>query len=186
MSGEPVADWIGPVADACERAAATMNSGPNGRKFGGKTAYTLLSAIRAGNYASTAARLVGITDRTLRGWQERGREDLRAGRDTGYSVLTAAITRAEAEAEARLVARLDDAARADSKHWGAAAHILERRFRDRWARNEAPQVQLQVGVGLGIASGRDDRAGVLAAVRANLALPDPESPTNALQADDED
>lgn len=126
---------------------------------------------------TTAARLVGVSDRTLRGWVLRGRNDLERGLDTGYSAFASGVARAEAEAEARLVARLDDAARADSKHWGAAAHILERRFRDRWARNESPAVQLQVGVGLGIASGQDDRAGVLAAVRANLALPEPEAPT---------
>lgn len=89
----------------------------------------LLDAIRAGNYYETACTYAGITYRTFRNWMERG-EQAKSGE---FFQFFHEVTRAEAEAEVRLVAQWQAQAGQD---WRAARDLLARRHPERWAGRE--------------------------------------------------
>lgn len=82
----------------------------------------VIAAVRAGNYLETAAALAGVRPNTIRGWLYTGNATLRAlasgtphhdlpSQDLRYAEFADALTRAEAEAEAEDVARLQVLAR---------------------------------------------------------------------------
>ena len=99
----------------------------------------LVELIAAGNYVVTACRYVGISDDTYARWRERGRTEA-----TGiYAEFAAAITRAEAQAEARAVALV---AKAIPDDWRAGAHFLERRYADRWGRQDRMKAEVTATV----------------------------------------
>lgn len=89
----------------------------------------LLDAIRAGNYYETACQFAGISYQTFRNWMERG-EQAKTGQ---YFEFFEAVTRAEAEAEARMVALWQAQIPQD---WRAARDFLARRYPERWAGRE--------------------------------------------------
>jgi transposase len=89
----------------------------------------LLDAIRAGNYFEPACVYAGITYRTFRNWMERG-EEAKSGE---YFQFFHEVTRAEAEAEARMVAQWQAQVPND---WRAAKDFLARRYPDRWANRD--------------------------------------------------
>ena len=95
----------------------------------------LVLAIRVGNYASVAAKSVGIDQSTYYDWLAKGRED-----KAPYAEFAVAIQKAEAEAEAATVARIQ-LAEAAPNTWQAAAWWLERRFPDRWGRRDRLEVE---------------------------------------------
>jgi len=86
----------------------------------------LCEALRAGNTRAAAADYAGIGERTLYRWIRRG-EDEGNGE---YWRLWQAVKKAEADAEVRNVAIIQQAAK---KTWQAAAWWLERRRPSRWA-----------------------------------------------------
>lgn len=88
----------------------------------------IVGAIRAGNYAETAAQYAGIDKSTYHRWMQKG-EDGRAK----YREFRAAVRAAEAEAEVYAETVLRKAMPDD---WKAAAWYLERKFQDRWGRRE--------------------------------------------------
>jgi hypothetical protein len=82
--------------------------------------------VRTGTDLAVAAAAAGISRSTLHRWRARGASEGH-GR---FFEFEQALVRAEAEAEARLVAVI---ARAGDQHWQAAAWLLPRRFPDTWS-----------------------------------------------------
>lgn len=89
----------------------------------------LISAITAGNYYQTACQFAGIGYSTFRRWMERG-QNAKTGQ---YREFWEEVTRAEAEAEARMVAQWQAQIPED---WRAARDFLARRYPERWAQKE--------------------------------------------------
>lgn len=99
--------------------------------------------IRAGNYIETAAAYVGISKNTIYDWMRRGaREKERLKKnprakmkksEAPFVEFSDSIEKALAYAEVRDVAIIGKAA---ETQWQAAAWRLERKFRDRWGRND--------------------------------------------------
>lgn len=86
----------------------------------------LIDAIKAGNYIEPACRFAGIAPATFYRWMERG-----ARASSGeFREFWEELTRAEAEAEARMVAQWQAQIPQD---WRAARDFLARRFPERWA-----------------------------------------------------
>ena len=95
----------------------------------------ILSAIRAGNYATVAAEYAGIRERTFYAWLQRGR-----GQDAGiYRDFLEAVKSAEREAEVRAVAHIQSHM---AGSWQAAMTYLERKFPERWAKRERVSISL--------------------------------------------
>ena len=105
-----------------------------GKRIGRKPKLTpqvqekICSAIRAGNYAVVAAAYGGICKTTFYKWLDLGEK----GREP-YVAFADAIKKADADDETRSVAIIADAARTQ---WQAAAWHLERKHKERWARQE--------------------------------------------------
>ena len=91
-----------------------------------ETERRILAVVRTGAPLSVAAEAAGISRSTLHRWRARGQSE-GEGR---FFELDRALRRAEAEAEARLVAVI---ARAGDQQWQAAAWILARRFPGTWS-----------------------------------------------------
>jgi transposase len=91
----------------------------------------IVAAIRAGNYAGPATRSAGVSEASFYRWMSRG-EKAKSGI---YRDFHEAIRRAEADAEVHAVAVIrKEIADGD---WRAAATFLERRFPDRWRRQQS-------------------------------------------------
>jgi transposase len=104
---------------------------PTGRptKLDDLTAKRICDAIATGNTRRCAATAAGVTYTTIKHWLQRGR----AGEEP-FAAFLARLEKADAEAEAKAVKVIVDAAQAGT--WQAAAWWLERRRSDRWARRE--------------------------------------------------
>jgi hypothetical protein len=89
----------------------------------------ILQALRVGNFRTTAARYAGVSDSVFYEWIGQGREDRASGIRSDYADFVDAVERAEATAEATLVANVMAAA---PKAPQAALQMLSMRFRDRW------------------------------------------------------
>ena len=98
-----------------------------------ETHKAIVDAVRAGNYAETAAMAAGITPATFYNWTARGRE----AKQGIYFEFLDAIEKAKASAEIRDVALIE---RAATDTWTAAAWMLERKFPARWGRREKLEV----------------------------------------------
>ncbi|MBI2392805.1 MAG: hypothetical protein HYV09_24685 [Deltaproteobacteria bacterium] len=94
-------------------------------------------AIRAGSHYEAAARHAGVGRTTFFHWLELGK----SGKGARYVAFAEAVERAENDMELALVAFWR---RAAMKDWKAARGLLERRFRDRWGKEEKIQVQADV------------------------------------------
>jgi hypothetical protein len=93
---------------------------------------TIIQALRAGNYAETAARVAGIGPSTFFLWKQKGE----AG-EQPYADFLEAIAAAEAVAESRAVAIIANAMLQDAKH---AEWFLERKLQKRWGRHDRTEV----------------------------------------------
>jgi transposase len=94
-----------------------------------ETKKRLLDMIKSGNYYETACTYAGIGYSTFRRWMEQG-EEAKSGQ---YRDFWEAVIRAEAEAEARMVAQWQAQIPQD---WRAARDFLARRHPERWAQQE--------------------------------------------------
>lgn len=99
----------------------------------------LAEIIAAGNYYVTACRAVGVSYGNFREWMKRGE----AEEDGKYRNFYDAMTRAEAEAEARAVALWQKAMPED---WRSVQMYLERRYPDRWGKQEKLKADVQATV----------------------------------------
>lgn len=86
-------------------------------------------AIRGGNYASVAAAYAGIGESTYYEWLKRGGEG-----ESPFAEFAEAIKEAEAQAEVRNVALIQQAAQGGT--WQAAAWYLERKYPARYGRRD--------------------------------------------------
>jgi hypothetical protein len=82
-----------------------------------------LTAIRAGNYRETAARLAGIGPATMYRWLHDRRPE--------YAAFRMALDMCEAEVEEEVIGNLFRLSRTSTR---AAAFILSRRWPEQWAR----------------------------------------------------
>jgi len=87
----------------------------------------LTEAIRAGNYYEAACGYAGIHYSTFRKWMQKG-ETAKSGK---FREFFEAITRAEYEAEVRMVAQWQKHMPEDYR---AIRDFLERRYPERWGR----------------------------------------------------
>lgn len=87
--------------------------------------------IREGNYAETAARCTGLSDRTYYNWIARGEAE-EAGK---YFQFVQAIKESEAFAEAEAVGEVRRASR-NQAQWAAGMTWLERKFPHKWGRQD--------------------------------------------------
>lgn len=58
-----------------------------------------------------------------------------------YIDFKEAVEAAEADGEARLLQKLQDASE-EPRNWTAAAWILERKYRDKWSRNDRSEINV--------------------------------------------
>lgn len=89
----------------------------------------LCDRLRQGNYYEAACGAVGIEYQTFRNWMQRG-EQAKSGK---YFEFFEAVTRAEYEAEARMVEMWQAQMPED---WRAARDFLARRYPERWLNRE--------------------------------------------------
>lgn len=132
------------------------NPRPPGRptKLTPETRDRILNAIKAGLTKEVAAESAGVSKTAFYEWQATNQE------------FADAVTRATAESETALVARIARASQ-DPRYWQAAVALLERRFPDRWARTDRLQVQGEVRAEVTLAGLRD----ALAASKKRRAVP---------------
>jgi transposase len=93
------------------------------------TQAAICDAIRAGNYAETAAACAGVGRTTFYTWLKRGENEA-----TGkYRDFRDAVKSAESVAEARAVSEVRAAG---CESWQASMTWLERKFPERWGRRD--------------------------------------------------
>ena len=107
--------------------------------------------IRSGCYAKIAAERVGIAESTYYAWKQRGEDDLAEGKTTIHSEFVESIKKAESLIESELIASCLRVARYDEDRpgdfdWKAAMTFMERRWPDRWSRNERREHSGVVGI----------------------------------------
>lgn len=91
----------------------------------------------AGNYVSTTCEILGVDTSSIKNWFDRA-DDPREGNPI-YLEFFLAVKKSEAQAEARLLSKIE-AAGNDPKNWPAHMTILERRHPERWGRRDRVQV----------------------------------------------
>ena len=96
-----------------------------------------LTSIRAGNDKKVAAAMAGISESTLYSWLEQARKP---EADPEFLEFSESLTQAEAEAEVAAVARIQQAAQ--NGRWQASAWWLERKYGERWGRNDKIRQEL--------------------------------------------
>jgi hypothetical protein len=103
----------------------------------------ILGFLRLGNYIETACKAAGIHKDTFYEWMKRARSG--KPEDDRYAEFAMRVDSALAEAEGRDVQTILLASR---QQWQAAAWRLERRFPERWSRNDRVRVDGNVDVGV--------------------------------------
>lgn len=105
-----------------------MSDKPLGRpsKYNPERGERILSALNAGNTRKAASAYGGIDPTTFSRWMDWGEE----GREP-FDVFCAAVKKAEADAEVRMVATI---IKASQETWQAAAWWLERRRTEDYGR----------------------------------------------------
>lgn len=108
----------------------------------------LCKAIADGNYYETACALAGIQYATFRLWMCAG-EEAKSGPKRAFFE---AVTRAQAEAEERVVALWQARIPED---WQAARDFLARRHPERWGPNEKHRLDQNITLDVGTLSDAD-------------------------------
>lgn len=103
---------------------------PIGRpsKLNDETKKRLFDAVKQCNTLEVSCSQAGISYRTMRNWEERGRRE----KSGEYFHFFQALRQAKAEAEAQLVGIIT---RATEKDWKAAVYLLERRNPKDWGKS---------------------------------------------------
>lgn len=105
----------------------------------------ICNTLRLGAYVETASAMAGIERKTFQRWVKKGGIHIRKKKASIYADFCRAVKRAMAEADARDLLVIDEAAQGNEKkerepNWKAAAWKLERRRPKRYGRRE--QVKL--------------------------------------------
>lgn len=111
----------------------------------------LTKVIAAGNYYQAACDYVGISYSIFREWIVKG-EQAKSGK---YFDFSEAVKKAEAQAEIRMVQEWQ---KQMPENWQAIATFMERRYPDRWGRQDKSKVELtgKDGGAIKIDSPRED------------------------------
>jgi hypothetical protein len=96
----------------------------------------ILLHLRVGAYVETAAACAGIHKDTFYEWMKKGARGI-----APYAAFADAVHKAIAESESRDLATV---LRASTKYWQAAAWRLERRFPEKYGRNDRVKVEAKV------------------------------------------
>ena len=96
----------------------------------------ILLHLRVGAYVETAAACAGIHKDTFYEWMKKGARGI-----APYAAFAEAVNRAVAESESRDLATILKAAQSQ---WQAAAWRLERRFPEKYGRNDRVKVEAKV------------------------------------------
>lgn len=151
------------ILNACEAAGewwARSDKDPR-IKFTPPVILRLLTAIREGMHYEPACSLAGVGYSQFRQWMNRADDE---GPETPFGIVAGAVKLAEAEAEGETV-RYVRAASRDPRFWAAGMTFLERRHPDRWRRpDSAQQVNVNVGVALGIQASDEQRRAIVPAL----------------------
>ena len=124
-------------------------------------AVRLLMAIRAGAHYETACAKARIAYSTFVSWRNRADDE---GDEGPFAALMQAVKLAEADAEMESLSDVRVAAK-NPKFWAAGMTFLERRHPDRWRRPDAAQqVNVQVGVALGVQVSDEQRRAIVPAL----------------------
>lgn len=125
--------------------------------------------VQAGNYMETAAAVAGVDRTVFRRWLQTGGRDIEDGEDTVYAKFVRDLSKVQAEAEGRRVARVERGG-TDYKHetvkvevnadgterviektvknergdWRAAAWALERMYPSRYAQRVRVEVEREI------------------------------------------
>lgn len=105
--------------------------------FDQERAARLISAVRGGNYLSTAAQFAGISYSTLRRWILKA-DDPDAPEE--YRIFREEIEKAQADGEVAALAKINKAASEGA--WQAAAWYLERSRPESWGRRDTNRIEL--------------------------------------------
>jgi transposase len=126
----------------------------------------ILELVRQGNYQETAAAFAGLGERTFYTWVEKGDPEGTDPDNEAYRQFGQALKRARAEAEARDLALITEAA--GDGNWQAAAWKRERMDPARFGRREQLVIRQELAVQIA--------ADVLELTRLALErhIPDPE------------
>ena len=114
-------------------------------KLNEQTHEAIVTAVRNGNYVETAAQAAGISTRSFYHWMERGEADYEADLDSPFSQFFQAVQKAKAESEKIDLDLIAKAAGEGS--WQAAAWRLERRFPDKWGKNDRMKIEHAGSIG---------------------------------------
>lgn len=114
-------------------------------KLNDQTHEAIVTAVRNGNYVETAAQAAGIDPATFYRWMERGEADIENDVASPFREFCEAVEKAKAESEK---IDLDLIAKAAGEgNWQAAAWRLERRFKDKWGRNDKMKIEHAGSIG---------------------------------------
>ena len=101
--------------------------------------------LALGHYVCAVCDLCGISQSIFYEWRKNGEADKAAGLTTPCSEFLDATTYAMGEAEQSALQAIKSAF---SEDWRAAAHFLERRYSDRWARRDKTEVDVKTEGGV--------------------------------------
>jgi hypothetical protein len=96
----------------------------------------ILLHLRLGAYVETAAACAGIHKDTFYEWMKKGARGI-----APYASFADAVHKAVAESESRDLATV---LKASAKYWQAAAWRLERRFPEKYGRNDRIKVDAKI------------------------------------------
>jgi hypothetical protein len=88
----------------------------------------IVDRVEAGNFRETACASAGVSTSTLRSWLRKGAKGKQP-----FKSFSEALDRAEADSEAAVAEKLAEMALKDPK---TAVAFLERRWRERWGRQD--------------------------------------------------
>jgi Xaa-Pro aminopeptidase len=110
----------------------------------------IVKALEAGNYDEVAAQAAGVSKASFYNWLKRGEAELERVESAPNARMRQserpfvdfldAVTRARAQAEPEMVARIKELGQQD---WRALAWFLERRFSGRWANRQRIELELE-------------------------------------------
>lgn len=104
----------------------------------------ICDALRLGGHFELAVKIAGVPLATALAWRQRGAQALEDGIDDApYDSFYEATAKAEAESETALLGYIEKCGKTD---WRAAAWLLERRHRSRWASELPPAAGTPGGV----------------------------------------
>lgn len=100
--------------------------------------------LLTGIHPSTAARAVGVPERTFERWKANGQADDDADKDTIYAALWRHIDQKAAEGECMLIAD----AGSGRMGWQGPMTVASRRYRERWEDKQLAMAGMTINIGI--------------------------------------